>query len=257
MVSRAHCFIQMRSLTGTWMKIFTLRVSGCSSVPGCFIVDSVCLHSHRAALRNTDFVHIAVSLRHAEAHGKNSYAFPRVSDCVCMSEVVSVCVCVPLWTWAFVGKYISQSSWSVLRGETHRVKRVREATTAHRTLRILHTKWLPHTHTLFSTPSPLQVWGCSFWSSCREQKTPVFEMKVYLQVLVSSLWIQRLSSLSQSVLSAITLCCVSLFVLTPSFSCFSKAVLSVKKTQKGVSIMLLFGWYTPSHTWIFYRVPKL
>lgn len=50
------------------------------------------LHSHRAALRKAHFVHIAVCLRHAEPYGEYSYAFPGVSDCVCVSAVISLCL---------------------------------------------------------------------------------------------------------------------------------------------------------------------
>lgn len=54
-------------------------------------MDSACLHGHRAALRKVYFVHIAVSLRHGKAYGKHSYAFPGVSDSLCVSQFLNQC----------------------------------------------------------------------------------------------------------------------------------------------------------------------
>lgn len=101
---RPHCFIK---LTWKWMRIASLQFLTFS---WCNIVDSVCLHGHRAVLRKAYFVHIAVFLRHGKAYGKHSYAFPGVSDCV--SAVISLC----LRTWIFLlhaYEYILWSHWSV------------------------------------------------------------------------------------------------------------------------------------------------
>lgn len=71
----------------------SLQVSSCSTVPWCIILDSVCLHGHRAVLRKAYFVHIAVSLRHGKAYGKRSYAFPGVSDSACVCQLLYLRVC--------------------------------------------------------------------------------------------------------------------------------------------------------------------
>ncbi len=120
------------------MSIIALsrQVSSCSTVPWCIIVDSVCLHGHRAALRKAYFVHIAVSLRHGKAYGKYSYAFPGVSDSVCVCVCVSCFICAFLRTWTFELKYIwwNLRSVSQLSGyflvNIHCAKHVTQATTA-------------------------------------------------------------------------------------------------------------------------------
>lgn len=86
---RPHCFIK---LTWKWMRIFALSASlQFLTFSWCIILDSVCLHGHRAALRKAYFVHIAVFLRHGKAYGKHSYAFPGVSDSAC--QLLYLCVC--------------------------------------------------------------------------------------------------------------------------------------------------------------------
>lgn len=86
---RPHCFVK---LTWKWMRIFAPSASlQLLTVSWCIIVDSVCLHGHRVALRKAYFVHITVFLRHGKAYGKHSYAFPGVSDSAC--QLLHLCVC--------------------------------------------------------------------------------------------------------------------------------------------------------------------
>lgn len=177
---RLHCFISLKRLTYN-ERIISLSPSF-QFLNYCIIVDSVCLHGPRAALRKAYFVHITVSLRHGKAYGKYSHKYPvlcipwRVWLWLCVSAVISVCfrVCGSEHEHLCSCTFREITWLSGIFQWTCRLQNMSNKQKAPRSLSVLYRAATPPPlHSILvssltgSVTQKCLYWGCLILSSCR------------------------------------------------------------------------------------------